>query len=153
MKYLFQNGDYTYNIPEQYATPNMSTRYCRLIKQNNLHNISMNHLCADCNKQESLKVLELSNFEPKSERQYDAEMKKFKEYLEKRYPLCSKCKLTVQTVLSKQALWLTRYKMLLFRQKPLKMLIGVSIHFSVALYEEILYTIRWFINMHNYYNE
>ncbi|GAB1867453.1 hypothetical protein CAJAP_08532 [Camponotus japonicus] len=119
-----KNDDYTYNIPEQYATPNMSTRYCRLIKQSNSRNISMNHLCANCNKQENLKLLELSNFEPKSERHYNAELTKFKEYLEKRYPLCNNCKLTVQTVLNKQALWLTRYKMLFFRQKPIKMLIG-----------------------------
>ncbi|EFN71895.1 Transmembrane protein 201 [Camponotus floridanus] len=124
-----KNGDYMYNIPEQYATSNMSTRYCRLIKQSNSRNISMNHLCEDCNKQENLKLLELSNFEPKSERHYNAELTKFKKYLEKRYPLCNNCKLTVQTVLNKQALWLTCYKMLFFRQKPIKMLIGVSIHF------------------------
>ncbi|XP_050461598.1 uncharacterized protein LOC126856789 [Cataglyphis hispanica] len=119
-----KNGDYTYDIPEQYATPNMSTRYCKLVEQNDSCNISKSHLCVNCNKQESLKLLELSNFEPKNERNYNTELKGFKEYLEKRYPLCNNCKLTVQNVLSKQALWLTRYKMLFFRQKPIRMLIG-----------------------------
>lgn len=129
VKYLFQNGDYTYDIPEQYATPNTSTRYCKLVEQNVSCNTSKNHLCVNCNKQESLKLLELSNFEPKNERCYNTELKGFKEYLEKRYPLCNNCKLTVQNVLSKQALWLTHYKMLFFRQKPIRMLIGVSIYF------------------------
>lgn len=119
-----KNGDYAYNIPEQYATPNMSTRYCRLVEQSDSRNVSKSHLCVDCNKQESLKLLELSNFEPKSERRYNVELKGFKEYLENKYPLCDNCKLTVRNVLSRQALWLTRYKMLFFRQKPIRMLIG-----------------------------
>lgn len=81
----------------------------------------------DCNKRENLKLLELSNFEPKDKNLYSKELKMFKEYLEKRYPLCNNCKSVVRDVLRKQALWLTYYKMLFFRQKPVQMLISVSI--------------------------
>ncbi|XP_029162508.1 uncharacterized protein LOC114934061 [Nylanderia fulva] len=119
-----KNGDYTYDIPEQYAASKVSPRYCRLEQRDSRNAISKGHLCADCNKRESLKLLELSNFEPKSERRYNAELKNFKDYLEKRYSLCENCKLTVQNVLSKQALWLTRYKMSFFRQRPIRLLIS-----------------------------
>lgn len=149
VKYLFQNGDYAYDIPEQYATSKsaVSTRYCRLVEQSDSRNVSKGHLCADCIKLESLKLLELSKFEPKSERRYNSELKRFKEYLERRYPLCDNCKLTVQNILSKQAVWLTRYKMLFFRQKPIRMLISVSIHVWEVCIEYnknviSLYTIR-----------
>lgn len=81
----------------------------------------------DCNKRENLKLLELSNFEPKNERLYGTELKVFKEYLEKKYSLCNNCKSVVRNVLRKQALWLTYYKMSFFRQKPVQALISVSI--------------------------
>jgi len=80
----------------------------------------------DCNEQESLKLIALSNFEPKNENFYDQELQGFKEELEKKYPICNKCKLVVSNVLNKQALWLTRYKMLFFRRKPVKVIIDVS---------------------------
>lgn len=123
---MFQNGDYAYDIPEQYATPKVHTKYCTLPKGSDNHHVAKDSLCAYCNKQESLKLSELSNFEPKNEKLFNTELKAFKEYLEVKYPLCDSCKSTVRDVLRKQALWLTRYKMLFFRQKPIKVLIGVS---------------------------
>lgn len=120
-----KNGDYTNDIPEQYATSKVSMRYCSMVEQRDSRNVIFKgHLCTDCNKREGLKLLELSNFEPKNGRRYNVELKGFKEYLEKRYPLCENCKLTVQNVLSKQALWLTRYKMLFFKQRPIRLLIS-----------------------------
>ena len=50
----------------------------------------------------------------------------FEKSFEKKYPLCMKCQNVVQRVLHKQALWLTQYKMLLFKQKPIKRIIQVS---------------------------
>lgn len=79
----------------------------------------------DCNKRESLKLSELSNFEARNENLYNAELKVFKEYLEKKYLLCSSCRYTVRDVLNKQAVWLTYYKMLFFKQKPVKTVINV----------------------------
>jgi len=123
---LFQNGDYAYDIPEQYATPKVRTRYCRLSKDSDSRHVLRDNLCACCNKRESLKLSELSNFEPKSEKLFNTELKAFKEYLEARYPLCDSCKSTVRDVLRRQAVWLTSYKMLFFKQKPIKTLVGVS---------------------------
>ncbi|XP_011149618.1 uncharacterized protein LOC105189303 isoform X2 [Harpegnathos saltator] len=119
-----KNGDYAYDIPEQYATFDKCTRYCSLPKQNNAANVPKNNLCIDCNKRESLKLAELSNFEPRDENLYDTELKVFKEYLEKKYPLCGSCRSIVWDVLNKQSLWLMRYKMLFFRQKPINAIIN-----------------------------
>ncbi|XP_032674748.1 uncharacterized protein LOC116845779 [Odontomachus brunneus] len=119
-----KNDDYAYEIPEQYATFNKRTKYCSLPKQNNFANVPKSNICMDCNKRESLKLSALSNFEAKNENFYNAEVKIFKEYLEKKYPLCSSCKYTVRDVLNKQAVWLTHYKMLFFKQKPVKTVIN-----------------------------
>lgn len=126
VKCLFQNGDYAYDIPEQYVIPKGRMRYCRLSEDSDSRHVLKDSLCACCNKRESLKLSELANFEPKSEKLFNIELKTFKEYLEARYPLCDSCKSTVRDVLRRQAVWLTRYKMLFFRRKPFKTLISVS---------------------------
>ena len=126
VKCLFQNGDYAYDIPEQYVTSKRHTRYCRVSKDSENSHVLKDSLCACCNKREGLKLSELANFEPKNEKLFNTELKIFKEYLEARYPLCDSCKLTVRDVLRRQAVWLTRYKMLFFRRKPFKTLISVS---------------------------
>ncbi|XP_020291514.1 uncharacterized protein LOC109858542 isoform X2 [Pseudomyrmex gracilis] len=119
-----KNGDYARNIPEQYTSSGANPVYCRLLKQkNNMYKIPKSDLCEHCNKQESLKLIELSNFEPRNRKLHNDELKAFKEYLEERYPLCKNCKLTVYDVLHKQALWLAAYKMSFFRKKPVQMLI------------------------------
>lgn len=141
IKLFSQNGDYARNIPEQYTSSGANTLYCRLPKQkNNMYKIPKNDLCGHCNKQESLKLIELSNFEPRNRKLYNDELKAFKEYLEEKYPLCTNCKLTVYDVLHKQTLWLAAYKMLFFRKKPVQMLIKVSI-----------YLIKKIQNLYNYY--
>ncbi|EZA54783.1 hypothetical protein DMN91_007152 [Ooceraea biroi] len=113
-----KTGDYSFNIPEQY-TSSKCARYCKAAR-----NIgSSPSLCMDCNERETVKLTALSNFEPRNERFYDRELKTFKKDLEEKYPVCNKCKSMVSGVLKKQALWLTRYKMLFFRQKPVKAII------------------------------
>ncbi|XP_018372897.1 PREDICTED: uncharacterized protein LOC108767484 [Trachymyrmex cornetzi] len=119
-----KNGDYAYDIPEQYVTSKRHTRYCRLSEDGDSRHVFKDNLCACCNKREDLKLSELANFEPKSEKLFNTELKIFKEYLEARYPLCDSCKLTVRDILRRQAVWLTHYKMLFFRQKPFKTLIS-----------------------------
>ncbi|XP_012534481.2 transmembrane protein 201 homolog [Monomorium pharaonis] len=120
-----KDGDYAYDIPEQYAMPKVRTKYCRLSRSSdNCHINLKDKLCTYCNERESQKLLELSSFEPRSEKLFHTELKAFKEHLEVRYPLCDGCKLMVRDVLHKQALWLTRYKMLFFRQKSIKTLLS-----------------------------
>lgn len=60
----------------------------------------------------------------------DKQIARFERNFEKKYPLCLKCQSIVKTVLYKQTLWLTQYKMLLFKQKPIKSIIEVSIFLS-----------------------
>ncbi|XP_012222704.1 uncharacterized protein [Linepithema humile] len=140
-----KNGDYAYDIPEQYTTLHTSTKYCQSPRGNKeAYNIPKSNLCMGCNKRENLKLLELSNFEPKDENLYSTELKMFTEYLEKRYPLCNNCKSVVRDVLRKQALWLTYYKMLFFRQKPVQALISrrsktISRVISIILDSTIMY--------------
>lgn len=105
---------------------NKSPIYCKSPKQNDTVNLSKNSFCMDCLEHESLKLLEISNFEPKRQNFYNMELKAFKEYLEERYPLCTKCKSMVQSTLNKQMLWLTRYKMLFFRHKSIRAVCSVS---------------------------
>ncbi|PBC28922.1 uncharacterized protein LOC107997745 isoform X1 [Apis cerana] len=113
-----KNGDYSYNIPEQYKKPSHEIkRYCT-INQNMTNKNITNGLCKQCNMNENLKISKISGYIPENEKNYEYEIKKLKDNLEQQYPLCAKCKITVNNVLYKQALWLAQYKMLLFKQKP-----------------------------------
>ncbi|CAK9814469.1 Transmembrane protein 201 homolog [Anthophora plagiata] len=113
-----KNGDYTYNIPEQYKIPsNEIKKYCTTNQDTTPSKIANNGLCKQCNMNESIKISKLSDYIPESEKNYEYEIKKFKDGLEKQYPLCAKCKTTVHSTLYKQALWLIQYKMLFFKQK------------------------------------
>ncbi|XP_076393167.1 uncharacterized protein LOC100879812 isoform X2 [Megachile rotundata] len=114
-----KNGDYAYNIPEQYKTSaNENKRYCTVRQDTLANKVANNDLCAQCNIKETLKISKLSKYVPTSERNYEYEIKQFKDSLEQQYPLCANCKITVHNVLRKQALWLAEYKMLFFKKKP-----------------------------------
>lgn len=87
---------------------------------------------------ENLKISKLSNYIPENERNYEYEIKKFKDSLEQQYPLCAKCKNTVNNVLHKQALWLAEYKMLFFKQKPFCVITNVSIVINDIILQYII---------------
>lgn len=57
----------------------------------------------------------------------ESEIEVFRENLEAKYPLCKKCNTCVKRILQKQAVWLTQYKMLLFKQRPVKIIVNVSL--------------------------
>ncbi|XP_015435539.1 PREDICTED: uncharacterized protein LOC107191099 [Dufourea novaeangliae] len=114
-----KNGDYAYSIPEQYKiSSNNSKRYCSVGQDVEVEKLSTSSLCNHCITNETLKISRLSNYIPINDKNYEQEVKQFKESLEQEYPLCVNCKNTVYNVLYKQALWLAKYKMLLFKQKP-----------------------------------
>ncbi|XP_076749784.1 uncharacterized protein LOC143422764 [Xylocopa sonorina] len=124
-----KNGDYTYNIPEQYKAPsNDVKRYCTIDQDSTVDKLARNGLCKQCNKNESLKLSKLSNYIPENEKNYEYEIRQFKDNLEQQYPLCINCKTTVNNVLYKQALWLARYKMLFFRQKTFSIIVNNKKH-------------------------
>ncbi|XP_017890611.1 uncharacterized protein LOC108631283 [Ceratina calcarata] len=122
-----KNGDYARTIPEQHRISRGEIKnYCRTINQqqrSNEHD-EKSGLCERCNRNESLKLSKLSNYIPRDERNYEYEIKRFKDSLEEIYPLCVRCKATVKGVLCRQALWLAQYKMLFFKQKPFSAMIA-----------------------------
>ncbi|XP_068966590.1 uncharacterized protein [Bombus flavifrons] len=127
-----KNGDYAYTIPEQYKTSSHEMkRYCTINQDTTTNQGANNGLCKQCNMNESLKISKLSDYVPKNERNYEYEIKKFKDSLEQQYPLCAKCKSTVNKVLYKQSLWLAQYKMLLFKQKPFCIIANNSKYFEL----------------------
>ncbi|XP_076647941.1 uncharacterized protein LOC143356277 [Halictus rubicundus] len=118
-----KNGDYTFSIPEQYKiSSHNNRRYCSVGQDTKFNKVSTNRLCNQCTQNETLKLTKLSNYVPTNERKYEQEIEQFKKSLEQEYPLCTQCKSTVHSVLHKQALWLTEYKMLLFKQRPFQVI-------------------------------
>ncbi|XP_011496865.1 PREDICTED: uncharacterized protein LOC105361399 [Ceratosolen solmsi marchali] len=115
-----EDGDYNYEIPDQYKITNDSCNknisYCerRDISINN------NSLCKQCNRKEELKLLKLRELEDSIDVYNDKQIARFEASFEQKYPLCFKCQNIVTKVLYKQTLWLTQYKMLLFKQKPIR---------------------------------
>lgn len=49
----------------------------------------------------------------------------FKESFERKYPLCETCKSNVEKILHKQSIWLTQYRMLIFKNKPFQRIVKV----------------------------
>ncbi|XP_012258902.2 uncharacterized protein LOC105687667 [Athalia rosae] len=118
-----KNGDYNFEIPEQYKSPAKNfVRYSKLSSAERLD--GNNGLCVKCNKNEEKKMLELANFEPSNHNEYNLELDVFKQHLEEKYSLCPKCSKFVEAVLSKQASWLLQYKMAFFKNKPIQNIIN-----------------------------
>ncbi|KAL7297841.1 hypothetical protein TKK_0008873 [Trichogramma kaykai] len=111
------DGDYNYDISEQYAlNGNVTTKsknYCQRSKSYTNHN----RLCNKCNYKEELKLMKLRELEDSMVVYSDKKLAKFKEKFERDYPLCLSCQNIVQKVIYKQKQWLTQYKMLLFKKK------------------------------------
>lgn len=59
-------------------------------------------LCDRCIENQKLKIEKLSNFQPQDEKTYDLEVKLYKEYMEKIYDLCDKCKSKVKFEITRQ---------------------------------------------------
>ncbi|XP_076243688.1 uncharacterized protein LOC143184953, partial [Calliopsis andreniformis] len=122
-----KNGDYLFNIPEQYKSPSTEIKkYCTVNQSTEKNKSAKNGLCKQCNTNETLKLSKLCNYTSENDKNYEHEIKQFKDNLEQQYPLCVKCKNKVKSILYKQTLWLAEYKMLLFRQKPFQMITNTT---------------------------
>lgn len=68
----------------------------------NTHEHKSTFLCDRCTENQKLKIEKLSNFQPQDEKTFDLEMKLYKEYMEKIYDLCGKCKSRVKFEITRQ---------------------------------------------------
>ncbi|KAK0079892.1 hypothetical protein PV325_000659 [Microctonus aethiopoides] len=119
-----KDGSYNYDIPEQRSESlnNSPKLYSSSIK--NEFSIKNNGLCKTCNRNEELKLYELRSVDSSS--WLESEVDIFKKNLEEKYPLCKKCNTFIKRILKKQSVWLMQYKMLAFKQKPMKIIINNS---------------------------
>ncbi|KAK9876964.1 hypothetical protein WA026_015996 [Henosepilachna vigintioctopunctata] len=63
---------------------------------------SSNGFCKSCNHNQQLKIIQLANFTPLNEANYDVEIEHFKKQLEKSYQLCQQCSKILKSTLLKQ---------------------------------------------------
>ncbi|XP_037042886.1 integral inner nuclear membrane protein ima1-like [Bradysia coprophila] len=98
-----KDGDYNCDIPAQ-RTIQLNKRY----KTGNISKISYvasdaqrNRLCENCNRNQEIKVQQLALFEPIVKENFDVEIEKFREKLEKSYELCHTCQRSVKKTLSR----------------------------------------------------
>ncbi|KAJ8682828.1 hypothetical protein QAD02_018620 [Eretmocerus hayati] len=118
-----EDGDYRFEIPEQHELQKKGASNNKWYCQKSKVSTSKYSLCRECNRREELKLSKLRELEDSADLNNDEQIARFERTFEKKYPLCSRCQNVVQRVLCKQTLWLTQYKMLLFKQKPIKRII------------------------------
>ncbi|XP_058807607.1 transmembrane protein 201 homolog [Phymastichus coffea] len=148
-----KDGDYKYEIPEQHRIKHRSSITDKSYCQRKTFQPSQNSLCEKCNTKEEIKLNKLRELEDSVDEFDDKKLLRFESKFEKKFPLCSKCQSIVKNVLHQQRVWITQYKMLLFKQKPIKRLIMnrewiervvrvlLSILASVAIY----FTEAWYL--------
>lgn len=96
------DGDYNREIPEQHQLKlNLkTTTYCQRIDQRLLLTNGNNGLCETCNRNQEMKVIQLANFKPRCELNYEEEIEEYKQKLEDSYQLCQRCNRHVNKTLN-----------------------------------------------------
>ncbi|XP_063975792.1 uncharacterized protein LOC135161802 [Diachasmimorpha longicaudata] len=119
------DGDYNYDIPEQRRRSlNDMSVYSASCRAEKSQMKNEGTLCRNCNRNEEFKLCQMRLLDPLSLSQ--KEIKKCRQSLEKQYPLCRRCNSLVKSVLQRQSVWLTQYKMLIFKQRPISLIIKNS---------------------------
>ncbi|KAH8345155.1 hypothetical protein KR059_007051, partial [Drosophila kikkawai] len=90
--------------------------------------LSSNGLCDSCNEAQRLKVEKLSQFEPKNERNFERELKVFRDQLEQQFRLCRTCERHVNGVLHEKKKMVLGSKFLNFVIKGAALLKQPYIH-------------------------
>ncbi|OXU27444.1 hypothetical protein TSAR_002483 [Trichomalopsis sarcophagae] len=146
------DGDYNYEIPEQHKINKKVSKHKTYCQRKDL-STNQNSLCKECNRKEELKLLKLRELENSIDVCNDKQLARFERSFEKKYPLCLQCQSIVQTVLHKQRVWLTQYKMLLYKQKPIQRIIAnrekieriLRIILSILASISIYFTEAWYL--------
>ncbi|RNA34542.1 Transmembrane [Brachionus plicatilis] len=94
-----KNGDYNREIPEMYQQSKKKTFLSNKTKFLGEKN---SFLCGQCTSNQKIKIEKLSNFQPQREETFDLEIQLYKEYMEKIYDLCDKCKSKVKFEITRQ---------------------------------------------------
>lgn len=92
-----EDGDYNKEIKAMHQVKKEATS-----KRKQFHIDQSNGLCDHCNYYQQVKIEKLAEFKPKNEENFDAEIKSYKEYLEKIYEICVECKSKVNFEITKQ---------------------------------------------------
>lgn len=94
------DGDYNREIPEQhYSKLNASnSSFCQ---KTELRLPATNGLCEGCNRNQEMKVIQLANFRPRCEINYDEEIEEYKQKLEDSYQLCQQCQRHLKKTLNR----------------------------------------------------
>ncbi|XP_066595541.1 uncharacterized protein [Prorops nasuta] len=100
-----KSGDYNHEIPEQYESNlnHYATSHIREDKKN-VDKLFKNGLCKECNKNENLKLIELTNFNATSERFYDKEQKPVQLLTKNHHKLEKMCRV-ILTILDSATLY------------------------------------------------
>ncbi|XP_022199116.1 transmembrane protein 201 homolog [Nilaparvata lugens] len=99
---FLEDGDYNRLIPAQYDELLNVPRFASNAREQYSGMRSSPTLCANCNSNQQMKIAQLAMFMPFNPNNYDKEIEKYSEQLEKIYGICSSCEATVAEVMKKQ---------------------------------------------------
>ncbi|CAG9760612.1 unnamed protein product [Ceutorhynchus assimilis] len=103
-----KDGGYNKEIKAQYEFSKFMTDETNATST---AHISSNGLCSTCNRNQELKVIQLSKFEPMNYKNYYTEIQHFEKQLEKSYGLCETCSETAAKTIREQSEWISGYKL------------------------------------------
>ncbi|RZF32409.1 hypothetical protein LSTR_LSTR001873 [Laodelphax striatellus] len=99
---FLEDGDYNRLIPAQYDALLNVPRFTSNAREQHCGMRSSPTLCANCNDNQEMKIAQLARFTPFNPNNFDIEIEKYSEHLERIYSICSSCESTVAEVFKKQ---------------------------------------------------
>ncbi|XP_030753982.1 uncharacterized protein LOC115880826 [Sitophilus oryzae] len=96
-----------------------------------------NNLCNECNRNQQLKILQLSKYEPLNEKKFDVEIEHFEKQLNKTYKLCKTCTKTVKSTIRKQNAWIFGNRLKSLKTLQRKGLSYLNLHKQSQGHEDI----------------
>lgn len=93
-----EDGDYNKEIPEQHSSRFANYQFCQKTES---RLPPSNGLCAACNRNQEMKVVQLANFKPRNDFHYDEEIEEYRQKLEDSYQLCPQCQRALSKTLNR----------------------------------------------------
>uniref|UniRef100_A0A336KDR3 CSON004488 protein n=1 Tax=Culicoides sonorensis TaxID=179676 RepID=A0A336KDR3_CULSO len=95
-----KDGDYNRPIPEMFYSKLNPVTNCVFSEENVYALKKSNGLCYNCNRNQELMILQLASFVPDNDENFDEEVEKYRQNLEKSYRLCAQCERVVKRSLN-----------------------------------------------------